>query len=276
MLKKNQEKIGFVIGLIFEIRAEHPNMGLRSIHEMAKPEGIGRDVFIQIGVNAGLVIEPVKTAPRTTFAHPSARFHNLLKGVMFTDVNQVWSSDITYFKIGDKWYYIVFIMDIYSRKIIGYSASDNMRASNNVNALKMAFKTRSVKHFHSKLIHHSDRGSQYISDDYLDLLTTYGVQVSMCSNVLENAHIERVNGTIKNYYLKHMEINNLSDLEKKLNRAVNAYNNRPHQSLNKKSPNEFEQLIINIPIENREGLEIFCYNQNNETKNPNQLSLDFN
>lgn len=250
-------------------------MGLRSIYEMTMPEGIGRDAFIRIGVMAGLVVNPTPNIPKTTIAHPSARYKNLLVNEEFTDVNQIWTSDITYYRVDDKWCYLVFIMDVYSRKILGFSASDNLRAINNVKALQMAIKSRNVTHFLQKLIHHSDRGGQYISDEYIDLLTSSGIRISMCTNVLENAHIERVNGTIKNYYLKYWKNNNLEELNRNLKRAVNAYNNKPHQSLNNLSPNEFEKVLIQIPVEDRDVLKIFCYQQNVCEKDPNQLVFEF-
>ena len=89
-------------------------------------------------------------------------------------------------------------MDVYSRRIVGYSVADHMRAEQNIRALQMALDLRGVKDYDQKLIHHSDKGSQYISDDYTELLNDFGIEISMCNIVYENAHIERVNGIIKN------------------------------------------------------------------------------
>jgi putative transposase len=161
-----------------------------------------------------------------------------------THVNQVWASDITYFEVNDAFFYIVFIMDVYSRRIVGYAVADNMRATNNVEALTMALKVRKISDFQGKLIHHSDRGGQYVSHHYVELLQKAKIQISMCHQVYENAHIERVNGTIKNQYLCHWNITNESQLRTSLKRAVDTYNNhRPHSAiahhrrLNSKSKN---------------------------------------
>jgi len=263
------------LNLIHEVRITHPSMGLRTIYERFAPEGIGRDAFIALGVRHGLVVEPI-ASPKTTIPHPSAIYPNLCVNRQLTNVNKLWSSDITYFPIQGEWYYLTFIMDVYSRRIIGYHAADNMRASNNVTALKMALDLRGIDQYEYQLVHHSDRGSQYISSAYTSLLDTANIRISMCSNVLENAHIERVNGIIKNKYLKFRKIDSLYQLRKWLTQAVNAYNyEKPHGSLNKKTPVEFENFIKELPKEKRVSLEIFTCQQNSEISNPKQLSFNF-
>ena len=126
------------LNLIAEVRQTHPSMGLRTLYERFEPEGIGRDAFIALGVRHGLVIEPPK-GPRTTFAHPSAIYPNLCVDKKLTGVNQLWSSDITYFLIGDQWHYLTFIMDVYSRRIIGYHAADNMYGNRIKNKIGKSF-----------------------------------------------------------------------------------------------------------------------------------------
>ena len=261
--------------LIHQVRQHHPSMGLRTIYERFAPEGIGRDAFIALGINHGLLVVPIK-GPRTTIAHPSAIYPNLCLNKELKGVNQLWSSDITYFAIGEKWYYLTFIMDVYSRRIIGYHADDNMRANSTVQALKMALDLRGIKGYKEDLIHHSDRGSQYISKVYTQLLSDYHIRISMCDNVLENAHIERINGIIKNKYLKYRSINNLQQLRKWLQKDVDAYNyDKPHGSLNKKTPVEFENFIKELNEKERPVLNIFTYQQNSEKINPTQLSFLF-
>ncbi len=275
-IKEGEEKAVLYINLIYEIRLTHPGMGLRTIYEKWQPAGIGRDAFISLGLMAGYVIDPQPLGPKTTIAHPSANYPNLLNDLKFTDVNQIWTSDITYFRLGEKWCYLTFIMDVYSRRIVGYSVSDNMKAYNNVAALQMALDLRGIDNYQEKLIHHSDRGSQYISNAYTDVLLDYKVKISMCANVLENAHIERVNGTIKNQYLKHWSIKNLHQLKKATEKAIYAYNyEKPHSSIMKKSPVEFENFIQEIPLLKRESIEIFTYHQNDDKYNPAQLSFEF-
>lgn len=265
--KRMEDKIPLYLNIIHEARCFHPTMGLRNIYETYEPNDIGRDAFIALGKSAGLQLEQNTTPTRTTFSVKSHLYKNLLSDMRFTDVNQVWTSDITYYRINDKFYYITFIMDVYSRRIVGYHAADNMRAENNVFALKMAIQLRGIKHFDNKLIHHSDRGSQYASNDYTNLLTEHGIRISMCNDVYENTHIERVNSTIKNDYLKFYAIDNFFKLNKGLDKAVRIYNEaKPHCALihhsKRIAPLQFELELQNMPLELRKELSIYCAKQN--------------
>jgi putative transposase len=275
-IKEEQEqlaKVPLYLNLIYEARELHPVMGLRAIYDMYQPEGIGRDAFIFLGKTEGLQLEQRQSPTRTTFSVKSNRYRNLLEGKWFTDVNQVWTSDITYFRIGEKYYYITFIMDVYSRRIIGYHVADNMRAENNVYALLMALNLRGIEYYSNRLIHHSDKGGQYISNDYTNLLGSKGIAISMCNEVYENAHIERVNGIIKNYYLIHYGIKNENQLIKGVEKAVFNYNHhKPHSALNKVPPIDFEAQLTTIPKDNRVKIQVFTIKQN--VPNYAQLQLD--
>ena len=149
-------------------------------------------------------------------------------------------------------------MDVYSRVIIGYSIADNMRAEHNLKALKTAVKNRKIHNYDNTLIHHSDRGTQYASDAYTNALTDHGIQISMCKEVYENTHIERLNGTIKNQYLNRWNIQNLKELNDKLKTTIHSYNHtRPHRSLKNISPFQYEKELENIPITQRIPMTIY-------------------
>ena len=208
-----------VVGLIMQIREIHPGMGLRVIYDILKPNGLGRDAFISIGLSYGFRLITYKNQIRTTFSSPFSRYKNLLVDKQLNNIDQLWTSDITYYNIADKFYYIVMIIDVYSRKIIGYSTADNMKAENNCQALEMAFHTRKKKKY-TELIHHSDRGGQYISDDYVSLLKNANIAISMCNEVHENSHIERVNGTIKNQYLRYWNSASFEELKRNVKRLL--------------------------------------------------------
>ena len=166
-------------------------------------------------------------------------------------------------------------MDIYSRFIVGYAVADNMRAENNITALKMAFKTRKCNSFDNKLIHHSDRGGQYISDDYTKMLTDAKIKISMCNEVYENAHVERVNGTIKNQYLEHRNITNFQQLEIELKATVNTYNyNRPHSALGGRTPFAFEQYIKELNQLDKPKVAIWTCDLS-KFQNSNQCIIQF-
>ena len=271
---EEQQKSVLYIGMMVQTREIHPGMGLRTMYDMLQPEGIGRDGFVALGLAEGFRLKNVEKQTRTTYSIKSNRYWNLLGDVEFTGINQVWSSDITYFFCLGKFFYIVFIMDIYSRRIVGYSIADNMRAENNITALQMALKLRGINDYNKALIHHSDKGTQYASDDYTTLLEAYGIQISMCNEVYENTHIERVNDTIKNQYLKRMEINNTKEMEKKLAEVIASYNEtRPHQSLQKMSPVEYERQLAGVSKENRRKMKIYTVKLNKNKLEDAQLNL---
>jgi putative transposase len=265
------QKEHLYINWIHEIREIHPGMGLRKMYEQFQPEGIGRDAFISLGLKEGFRLRSIVNPVRTTKSIKSNRYFNLLGGKRFTGVNQIWSSDIFYFPFKGAHNYVVLIMDVYSRRIIGYNIADNMRAENNVKALQMALSLRGVSDYKKQLIHHSDRGSQYIADLYTGLLDDYNIEISMCNDVLENAHMERANGTIKNEYLNRWEIKNEKELGRKLKAACEGYNNRAHKSLSRKTPIEFEIELKETPENKRVILEVFTVKKSNQ--HLNQISL---
>ena len=151
-----------------------------------------------------------------------------------------------YIHLAGRFYYLIFMIDLYSRRILGFSAANHMRAEANINCLKQSFKQRK-QHRLNHLIHHSDRGSQYGSKAYTKLLTDKNIQISMGLSALENAFAERVNGTITNEYLKLWNITGLSELQKRLKQAVDHYNHkRIHNSLpDRISPSQFEDGLKN-------------------------------
>lgn len=267
-----QAKEPCYIGFIMNIRELHPGMGVRTMYEQFQPEGIGRDAFISLGIQAGFRLRSIENHQKTTRSVKNHRYINLLEGKRFTAVNQLWVSDIFYFSLGGKHYYVVLLMDVYSRRIIGYSLADNLRAENNIKALNMALTLRGIENYNQDLIHHSDRGSQYVSDNYTDLLTDYGIQISMCIDVLENAHCERVNGTIKNDYLNRWHIQSLAELSNRLPMAIENYNNRLHKTI-QMTPLNFETYVKELQIDKRPVLEVYTLKQYVENKY--QLNLNF-
>lgn len=271
-MEEELAKEPFFIGLIAEVREMHPGMGLRTMYDQFAPGGLGRDAFIALGIRAGFRLRAAENPQITTRAIKNRRYPNLLEGKWFTGVNQLWTSDIFYFPLAGRHYYGVLIMDVYSRRIVGWSMSENMRAENNVRALSRALALRGISNYGNQLIHHSDRGSQYVSDDYTETLKENGIQISMCKEVLENAHIERANGTIKNDYLYRWNIKTQQQLFERMEMAVNNYNNRRHRSL-KMTPIQFETYVNELSEENRPKMDIFIYKQN--VQNPLQLQFNF-
>jgi transposase InsO family protein len=232
--KQFDQNVSNLIVEVDELRSEHPGCGVEKMYDTLRPDFIGRDRFVELFMALGYRVKRIRNYHRTTIAG-SYQYPNLIEGMLVKRKNILWQSDITYFDIRGKFYYIVFIIDVYTRQIVGYAVSDNLRAEANLSALRMALKAHGAPR-----IHHSDRGSQYNYKSYVGLLESCGTQISMGLIAQENAYAERVNGTIKNDYLKHWDITTFDELKKKVKKAVEHYNSKHiHDSLPERiSPNE--------------------------------------
>jgi putative transposase len=237
-----QEQHLLLLPIIAELRLEHPGVGARQLYHILKPEGIGRDKFEQLCFSNGYKLSRKRAFTRTTDSTGVIRFPNLTLDVELTQINQAWGSDITYYQVGKTFHYLTFIIDLYSRFIVGYSVSKRLLTSETtMPALQAAIKKRMPA---KGLIFHSDGGGQYYCKEFLALTTHYQISNSMCDMAYENPYAERINGTIKNQYLKGYNPQSFPDLIKKTERAVNNYNFiRPHKSLNKQTPAGFEKQV---------------------------------
>jgi len=228
------------------LKSEHPGCGVEKMYYTLNPDFIGRDTFIDIFMGLGFRVKRKKNYQRTTYpAH--FKYPNLIEGALVSRANQLWQSDITYFRVGDKFYYLTFILDVYTRMIVGYQVSKNLRAEANLKALKMALRFRSGSSL-TGLIHHSDRGSQYGDKEYIALLKSKGITISMGEKAQSNAYAERINGIIKNEYLNYKKIDSFSKLKTETRKAVQHYNSkRIHGSLpGRISPSDFENSLLNL------------------------------
>jgi transposase InsO family protein len=236
------EEASQLLMLIIQIRADHPRMSSRQMYRLLDPTHMGRDRFETFCFANGFKVSVKRAYHRTTNSWGVTRFNNLVTGYEFTGVNQVWVSDITYYRIGEKFYYLTFILDLHSRFIVGHSASESLLTiSTTIPALAMALRMR--KGF-KELIIHSDGGGQYYCKDWLKLTQKNQIRNSMCESVYENAHAERINGIIKNDYLIYYGPQNYNQLITMTTKAVQKYNyERPHQSLGHISPNQYEKTL---------------------------------
>lgn len=231
--------------IIYQLRADHPTMGCRDMYFKIGPMCMGRDAFERFCKEENLVVERPKNYQRTTDSSGVKRFENLLINLEINKINQVWQSDITYYDVGGKFYYITFIIDSFSRRIVGYCTSKRLYTEvTTLPSLKMAIKLRG-KEALKGLIFHSDGGGQYYDKAFLSLTREMNIQNSMCEAAWENGKAERINGVIKNNYLKHRKINSYDELVKEVDRSVSLYNaEKPHIKLQRKSPIEFEKEYI--------------------------------
>ena len=232
--------------MVTHLRKQHPRLGARKLHHMLKPYRVktgiklGRDAFFNLLATHSLLIRHRKRRKQPTYSkHWFRKYPNQIRDLVVRDINKVWVSDITYWHIGNKFLYLSFITDAYSHKIVGYSVSTNLEAVNNLGSLHMALRENSCSGSLSGLIHHSDRGIQYCSKEYIAMLNTHNIQISMSEHgdPLENALAERINGIMKHEYLLRHQVKNLKQAKGLVDKVVKLYNEkRPHLSCGLHTP----------------------------------------
>jgi len=252
-LKKIDRVSREVVAAAQIIRNEHKKMGCRKIYSELKPLAIGRDKTESLLLKNGFRIKRKKNYRRTTYAGKKW-YPNLITNLEVTGINQLWVSDITYISVGvKKHYYLTLILDVYSRKITGWSLSDNQTAQSTViTAYKRATKQMETKQL-EQLIFHSDKGSQYSSDELEALHLQNSILPSMGGKAWENAHAESLNGVLKNEYIDFENTNiSLNQGRKLIETIVEKYNKkRPHGSLKNMKPVEFETFVQQLTAEQK-------------------------
>lgn len=244
----------FALEYIHGIRALDPGIGGMKLWYMYRRdfpdiERVGRDRFEDIIHRHGLKVRDRMRKPRTTdSSHGLPLFPNLVREFLPTAVNQLWVSDITYIpiwidEVTYEFVYLSLIMDAYSHEIIGWAAGPTLETLYPANALKMAFgKLEGAdEETVGKLIHHSDRGVQYASREYVTMLNGKQIKISMTENgdPKENAMAERINSTVKNELLKGIRFTSILQVTDAMKTAVHFYNTmRPHMSVNMMTPQD--------------------------------------
>lgn len=235
-----------IIREVLQIRKKHRRMGGRKLYELLEPFMLGHQIkmgrdalFDLLSANQLLVRRRKRKVHTTNSFHWLRKYPNLIKELVPTKANQLWVSDITYWKIETGFLYISLITDAFSHKIVGYQVAETLEAVASVKALKMALK--GLNQPPEGLIHHSDRGVQYCSSEYVKLLQDNTMQISMTESgdPLENAIAERINGIIKEEYLDNYQVKNLGEAEKLLKQVIRLYNEeRPHMSIGNMTPSQ--------------------------------------
>jgi len=230
---------------VLRIRKTLKRLGTRKL--LFKMEGFMREHHIEIGRDAMfdllathklLIRKRKRRVPVTTFSdHWMRKYPNLIVDFIATAPNQLWVSDITYITLKDDFAYLSLITDAYSRKIVGFYLSETLSADGCIKALQIALKNNPQL---GRLIHHSDRGSQYCCADYVSILDKHFVKISMTQSgdPLENAIAERVNGILKDELLEKIYIN-YQEAKQAIAAAISIYNyQRPHSSIDMLTPIE--------------------------------------
>ena len=240
----------FALQYIREIRQSDPGISGQKLWYMYKTEfgcdfPVGRDRFCRIIDEHGLKVRLRIRKPRTTDStHGLPTYPNLVKEFVPTAANQLWVSDITYIVIMDDeshyhFCYLSMVLDAYSEEIVGWSIGPTLDTAYPIEALKMALKRIEGKNV--CLIHHSDRGCQYASREYVALLKSHGISISMTESgdPKDNAQAERVNSTMKNELLLGKTFTGIGEVIAAVAVAVDFYNNRrPHMSIGMMTPAE--------------------------------------
>jgi putative transposase len=241
--------------LVDEQRKLLPCLGVRKIYYKITPaleqQGlkIGRDKLFVWMKEYDLLIKHRRRYVQTTNSkHWLRKYPNRIKGLTVTRPEQVWVSDITHIKTDEGSCFLNLVTDAYSRKIMGYSIAANMETENMKKAYEMALKARIYPH--RQLIHHSDRGTQYCSNEYVWLSKQNNVVISMTENgdPYENALAERMNRTLKEEFGLGRRLPSKQQAFRLAEEAIHLYNNiRPHLSLKMQTPQSVHLQKIPAP-----------------------------
>lgn len=231
--------------LVMEARKELPREGGHKLYKRILPKlkqmniKIGRDGLFKFLGQEDLLVKPKRSFVKTTNSyHRFNTYSNLIESYQPTGVNQVWVSDITYIRTHQGFMYLALITDAYSRKIVGYDISNSLELTGCIKALKMALKQLPEDH---QVIHHSDRGIQYCSKAYTEMLKQRNIQISMAGkgNCYENAMAERINGILKDEFYLDQNFKKKSLAVKSTKQAVDLYNRvRTHMAIGYITPNQ--------------------------------------
>ncbi|MEE3149182.1 MAG: IS3 family transposase [Bacteroidota bacterium] len=230
---------------VASIRKELPRLGTRKLHYMLQNKlsshqiQLGRDYLFDLLAEHKLLVRQRKRRITTTDSrHWMKKYTNLIKELVIIRPEQVWVSDITYVRLVNQWGYLSLITDAYSRRIMGFSFRQDLSAEGCLDALKMALNNRL---YDQPLIHHSDRGSQYCSHKYVDLLLQNNIAISMTENgdPYENALAERINGIIKSEFNLYSSVLGFENTKALIAKSIKNYNElRPHASCDYLTPEQ--------------------------------------
>ena len=244
---KRRDTATRVVDKVSEIRLSMSELGTRKLYSILYPElqnmGVGRDRLFAILKANHMLVMPKRSYHITTNSHHRFRKHkNLIENMAFSRPEQVWVSDITYIGNRDNPMYLSLVTDAYSKKIMGFNVSNSLHAKGAVSALKMAVDNRKYKN--ESLIHHSDRGLQYCGDKYQSMLRKEKIKCSMTEKYdpYQNAIAERVNGILKQKFIKGILVNDVALMSKLVAQSIHIYNHkRPHYSCFMNVPEEMHK-----------------------------------
>lgn len=244
----SEDREDLVIKKVQAIRRAQPMLGGKKLYKLLRedkaglPGRIGRDRFFDIMRRHGMLVRRKKKYVSTTDSyHRFRKYNNKLKDRQLTGPNQAYVSDITYLRTREGFVYLFLQTDAYSRKITGWYLSESLSIEGAIKALK---KSLGQCRQPGGVIHHSDRGIQYCSKEYVKLLKGRSMEISMTeeNHCYENAIAERVNGILKGEFLLDEVFVNKRMALRAVRQAIWSYNyHRPHWSLNLCTPHQVHE-----------------------------------
>lgn len=241
-----------VLDLVYAFRREIPGLGTHKLYRLLRPSlhlseiKMGRDKLHKLLQSHNLIIRAKRMVPKTTYSnHWMKKYPNLIKDLEVVTTEQVWVCDLTYICVGTDFNYLSLITDAHSRMIVGYCLHPFLNTDGCIKALEMAIASRAKAGSVPALIHHSDRGSQYCSFQYVSKLRESGIRISMTDNgdPYENAMAERVNGILKvDFKLNRLFKSHAEALLATKNAIVNYNSLRPHMSCDYLTPEAAHSL----------------------------------
>ena len=246
-VKRRKSRAVKVIELVESIRIQMPKIGTRKLYFMLEEElkqlQVGRDMLFSILKANHMLINPRRRYHVTTNSHHRFKKHkNLIENVVPEKPEQIWVSDITYVGNRQNPMYLALVTDAYSKQIMGHDLSNSLDVSGTLRALKMAVKKRKYKN--NIITHHSDRGLQYCSNEYQDLLKRSKINCSMTESYdpYANAVAERVNGILKGEFIGYKKQWSLQTMGELIKNSIEIYNEqRPHFSCYYRTPKQMHQ-----------------------------------
>ena len=247
---KKEGKNKQVLELVKQHRRTLPREGVRKLHKALSNTFVeqnikfGRDSLFELLRKHDMLVKRKKASFKTTNSyHHFHKYSNIIKELNISKINQVWVADITYIRTVTGFCYLALITDVYSRKIIGFDVSDTLELVGSLRALKQALRRSSNI---DGLYHHSDRGVQYCSNEYVNELKKHNIKISMTeeNHCYENAIAERVNGILKDEFYIDQTFSDIKHAQNAIKNAIKLYNSkRLHLSLEYKTPENVYKSI---------------------------------